>query len=208
MMPEDCGRGRGSWTSLMTVLVALSCVLTACGGGGDDSDADSAPPRTATDSPTATPSDSGPDTPGAPSSPSATRSATLPSTPSTRAPASQGKASTSPGCVAGSITVTHRLGDASVRDLCVRPGTVVSLVLRPRTDGKRWTAVRSSAPALVLASGWRVDVDGTAHASLRCAGTRGGTADVTVSAKAPDLAGAARVAFTLHVSVVPYTTQG
>ncbi|MFI6626095.1 acetyl-CoA synthetase [Streptomyces sp. NPDC050528] len=81
-------------------------------------------------------------------------------------------------------------------------------MLRPRTDDKRWTAVRSSAPGLVLASGWRVDTDGTVHASLRCAGTRGGTAEVTASAKAPDLAGAARVALTLHLSVVPYTTQG
>ncbi|MER7929111.1 MULTISPECIES: acetyl-CoA synthetase [unclassified Streptomyces] len=85
---------------------------------------------------------------------------------------------------------------------------MVSLVLRPRSDDKRWTAVRSSAPALALASGWRLDADGTAHASLRCAGTRGGTADVTASAKAPDVAGAARVVFTLHVNVVPYTTQG
>lgn len=84
----------------------------------------------------------------------------------------------------------------------------MSLVLRPRTDDKWWTAVRSSAPVLVLASGWRVDADGTSHASLRCAGTRAGTAEVTASAKAPDVAGAARVAFTLHVNVVPYTTQG
>jgi hypothetical protein len=68
--------------------------------------------------------------------------------------------------------------------------------------------VQSSAPVFVLVSGWRVDADGTAHASLRCAGTRGGTARITVSAKAPDVAGAARVVFTLDVSVVPYTTQG
>lgn len=68
--------------------------------------------------------------------------------------------------------------------------------------------MRSSAPVFVLASGWQVDTDGTAHASLRCAGTRAGTADVTASAKAPDVAGAARVVFTLHVSVVPYTTRG
>lgn len=116
---------------------------------------------------------------------------------------------TSPAsCAAGRAEVTVSPGGAVVRRLCVRPGTVVSLVLRPRPDDKRWTAVRSSAPVLVLASGWRVDADGTAHASLRCAGTRGGTADVTASAKAPDVAGAARVAFTLHVSVVPYTTQG
>ncbi|MFB8128766.1 acetyl-CoA synthetase [Streptomyces mirabilis] len=90
----------------------------------------------------------------------------------------------------------------------MRPGTVVSLVLRPRADDKRWTAIRSSAPVFVLASGWQLDTDGTAHASLRCAGTRGGTARITATAKAPDVAGAARVAFTLDVSVVPYTTQG
>jgi hypothetical protein len=85
---------------------------------------------------------------------------------------------------------------------------VVSLVLDPRVDDKRWTAVRSSAPVFVVVSGWRVDADGTARASLRCAGTRGGTAEVTAKAKAPDVAGASRVAFTLHVDVVPYTTQG
>jgi hypothetical protein len=84
----------------------------------------------------------------------------------------------------------------------------VSLVLRPRTDDKRWTDVRSSAPVFVQASGWQVDADGTARAVLRCAGTRGGTAVVTAQAKAPDVAGAARTAFTLHVDVVPYTTQG
>ncbi|NUR01507.1 MAG: acetyl-CoA synthetase [Streptomyces sp.] len=68
--------------------------------------------------------------------------------------------------------------------------------------------MNTSAPALVPASGWRLDADGTAHAALRCAGTRGGEAVVTALAKAPDVAGAARPAFTLHVSVVPYTTQG
>jgi hypothetical protein len=85
---------------------------------------------------------------------------------------------------------------------------VVSLVLRPREDDKRWTDVQSSAPVFVLASGRKLDADGTARTSLRCAGTRGGTADVTALAKAPDVAGAARVAFTLHVNVVPYPTQG
>ncbi|MGW3284317.1 acetyl-CoA synthetase [Streptomyces sp. NPDC001002] len=85
---------------------------------------------------------------------------------------------------------------------------MVTLVLEPRIDDKRWTAVRTSAPVFVLASGWRVDSDGTAHASLRCAGARAGASVVTVSAKAPDVAGAASVAFTLHVTVVPYTTRG
>jgi hypothetical protein len=53
-----------------------------------------------------------------------------------------------------------------------------------------------------------VDADGRARASLRCAGTRGGTAGITAQAKAPDVAGAARTVFTLHVNVLPYTTQG
>jgi hypothetical protein len=190
MMTEDCRRGRGSWTSIVAALVALSSLLTACGGSGDDSKADSAPPRPSASSPTATPSESGPGTPRIPSSPSVTRSATSPSTPSTRAPAPHGTASAPPGCVAGSTTVTHRPGDASVHDLCVRPGTVVSLVLRPRNDDKRWAGVLSSAPVFVLVSGWEVAADGSAHASLRCAGTRGGSAKITATAKAPDVAGA------------------
>ena len=100
-------------------------------------------------------------------------------------------------CAAGCTTVSVAPGAEVQRRLCVRPGTTVSLVLRPRADDKRWTAVRSSAPAVVQVSGWRLDTDGTAHASLRCAGT----AEITALAKAPDVAGAARGAFTLHVSV-------
>ncbi|MFL5997787.1 MAG: acetyl-CoA synthetase [Streptomyces sp.] len=111
-------------------------------------------------------------------------------------------------CVSGRAEVLVSPGDAVVQRLCLRPGAVVSLVLKPRADDRRWTAVRSSAPVFVLASGWRVDADGTARATLRCAGTRGGTAEVTARAKAPDVAGAARVAFTLHVEVLPYPTQG
>jgi hypothetical protein len=84
---------------------------------------------------------------------------------------------------------------------------MVSLTLEPRADDKRWVAVRSSAPVFVVASGWQVSGDGSARASLRCAGTRGGTAEVTALAKAPDVAGAAKVVFTLEVSVVPYTTE-
>jgi hypothetical protein len=99
-------------------------------------------------------------------------------------------------------------GDAPVRRLCVRPGTVVSLVLKPRADDRRWTAVHSSAAVFVVAAGWRVDADGTARATLRCAGTRGGAAKVTALAKAPDVAGAARAAFTLDLHVVPYPKEG
>ena len=84
----------------------------------------------------------------------------------------------------------------------------MSLVFQPRNDDKRWTGLLSSAPAFVLVSGWGVAADGSARASLRCAGTRGGTARLTATARAPDVAGAARVVFTLHVNVVPYTTQG
>jgi hypothetical protein len=105
----------------------------------------------------------------------------------------------------------------------------VSLVLRARA-GERWTAVGSSAPVLALPFGWRVDADGTAHAAIRCAGVRAGSADIAVTAtatapgpaletgpatetetapearawaRAPDLAGPAPVAFTLRLSVVP-----
>ncbi|MFF0090210.1 acetyl-CoA synthetase [Streptomyces canus] len=110
--------------------------------------------------------------------------------------------------MSGRAEVHFSPGDSVVQRLCLRPGAVVSLVLEPRADDRRWTAVLSSAPAFVLASGWRVDADGTARASLRSAGTRGGTAQITARAKAPDVAGAARVAFTLHVDVLPHPTQG
>jgi hypothetical protein len=91
--------------------------------------------------------------------------------------------------------------------LCARPGTIVSLVLQPRTDHQRWTAVHSSAPIFVVVSGWRVDADGTAHASLRCAGTRGGSATITALAEAPAAAGAAHGAFTLDMTVIHYTRE-
>ncbi|OIJ94559.1 acetyl-CoA synthetase [Streptomyces colonosanans] len=112
------------------------------------------------------------------------------------------------GCATGHAEVTVTPGAAVTQRLCVRPGTVVTLVLAPRADDKRWRTVRSSAPVFVLPTGWRVDADGTARASLRCAGTRAGTAKVTALAKAPDVAGAARVAFTLDVTVVPYPRVG
>ncbi|MEU0970908.1 acetyl-CoA synthetase [Streptomyces sp. NPDC005917] len=112
------------------------------------------------------------------------------------------------GCAAGRTDVTVAPGGAVEQRLCVRPGTVLTLVLRPRADDKRWTAVHSSAPAFVLPSGWHVDADGTARATLRCATVRPGAAEVSVTAKAPDVGGAARPVFTLHVSVVPYPAQG
>ena len=181
-------------------VVAGMVVLAACGGStvGGPSGSRSTGPSAGT--PTHT---SGPATTAAPSS-------TLPASPTRESPSASATtpSSAARSCAAGHAEVTVAPGDAPVRELCVRPGTVVSVVLKPRVDDKRWTAVRSSAPVFVLASGWKVDADGTGHASLRCAGTRGGTAEVTAKAKAPDVAGAARVAFTLHVNVVPYTTQG
>ncbi|MFC8432827.1 acetyl-CoA synthetase [Streptomyces sp. NPDC057253] len=130
-----------------------------------------------------------------------------PSSPAPSAPASPPSPSGS-DCLAGRVEVTVAPGDPVRRQVCVRPGTVVSLVLRPRTDGKRWTAVRSSAPALVLVFGLRVAADGTARISLRSAGTRGGSAEIGVSAKEPDVAGTGGVAFTLAVTVTPYAREG
>ncbi|MFR0357199.1 hypothetical protein [Streptomyces sediminimaris] len=183
--------------------VAGLVVLTACGGSsGGTPSAGSSPGRSAEPSSGAPSHSSGAPVP-APSS-------TPPPSAGTSSGSAPGGASSGPagGCVAGHARVTVSPGDARERRLCARPGTVVSVVLEPRHDDRRWTAVHSSAPVFVVASGWRVDGDGTAHAALRCAGTRGGGAKVTVLAKAPDVAGAAQPAFTLDVSVVPYPREG
>ncbi|MFF4503445.1 hypothetical protein [Streptomyces sp. NPDC001401] len=177
----------GAW--MIAGMVALAACGTSAGGGASGA-------ASASGSSSAQPSSTAPTGPSAsPSGASPSKSATAPSTPAGN-------------CAAGHTEISVAPGDAVEQRLCVRPGTVVSLVLRPRVDDKRWTAVHSSAPVFVVASGWRLDADGTAHASLRCAGTRGGAAEITALAKAPDVAGAPRAAFTLHVSVVPYTTQG
>jgi hypothetical protein len=185
------------WWSAGLVIAGL-VVLAACGGSpGGASSARSSPGRSAE-----------------PSSGAPTHSSTTPvPAPSPTAPTGTGTPSGEPSpsagsCAAGHAQVTVSPGDAPARRLCVRPGTVVSMVLAPRADDRRWTAVRSSAPVFVVASGWRVGPDGAAHATLRCAGTRGGSARITVLAKAPDVAGAARAAFTLDVSVVPYPKEG
>ncbi|MGW3096669.1 hypothetical protein ACWDCC_24970 [Streptomyces sp. NPDC001102] len=172
------------WTGAWVLAAVLA--LAACGssdGGGRASGSPSGSPST------------GP-TSGTPARPSPTPSSSAPSAPSATS------------CAAGLTRVTVEPGDPVQRRLCVRPGTVISLVLRPRVDDKRWTDVRSSAPVFVVVTGWRVDADGTGHATLRCAGTRGGSARVTAPAKAPDVAGAARVAFTLDVTVTPYPHEG
>ncbi|MET8770903.1 acetyl-CoA synthetase [Streptomyces sp. NPDC004658] len=142
------------------------------------------------------------------SAPTVSSAPSAPAPPTSPAPPATASSAPATGCVARRTEVAVAPGDPPRRRLCVRPGTVVSLVLRPRADDKRWTAVRSSAPVFVLVSGWRVDADGTAHASLRAAGTRGGDARVTALAKAPDVAGVARVAFTLDMTVSPYAREG
>ena len=171
------------WVAGWTVagLVVLAACTTSPGGsvGGSSENRSTEPPRRAPTSSSA---------PATSTSPSASASAS--------------------GCVSGRTEVTVAPGDPLRRQLCVRPGTVVSLVLRPRTDDRRWTAVQSSAPVFVLGSGWRVDADGTAHAALRSAGARGGSAEITALAKAPDVAGAARVMFTLDLRVIPYAQAG
>ncbi|MEU6551476.1 hypothetical protein ABZ915_14515 [Streptomyces sp. NPDC046915] len=181
------------------VLVLAACGTSAGGGAGAGGP---------TGSPSTEPSTGAPvHTSASPSTaPSSTR-ATSPSRPGPSASATTPSGSAG-GCVSGHAEVTAAPGGAPGQRLCARPGTVLSLVLRPRADGKRWTAVRSSAPVFVLASGWRVDADGTARATLRCASTRAGAARVTALAKEPDVAGAARVAFTVDVSVVPHPKEG
>ncbi|MGW3144056.1 hypothetical protein ACWDG1_05100 [Streptomyces sp. NPDC001177] len=192
------------WTGAWWVAGVI--VLAACGGpgGGGSSGGSSGGPSTGpsgTGSGTASPAS------GAPTRTTAPPAGTASGTPATSSPSAAPSASAG-GCAAGHTQVTVAHGDAPVRRLCARPGTVVSLVLEPRTDDRRWSAVHSSAPAFVLPSGWHLDPDGTARASLRCAGTRGGTAKVTATAKAPDVAGAPAVAFTLDLSVVPYPREG
>ncbi|WP_317446929.1 hypothetical protein [Streptomyces collinus] len=197
----------GGWKAAVVVVLLAGCGAPAGGGG---TGAGPGPSETAgTGTGAAESGSSGPARPPRPalsarSSPAAPEG-TTPSRP-TRAPGSP----TAPagGCAAGRVEVTVSPGGPVRQRLCVRPGTVVTLVLRPRLDDRRWTAVRSSAPALVVPAGWRVDANGTAHAVLRCAGTRGGGAEVTVAARAPDVAGAARPAFTLRLDVVPYAREG
>lgn len=175
------------WTvgcAAAAVVLLVGCGASAGRGGGSGA------------SRPASPSGGGGGTSGSPAAPASTAGgARSPSAPAAR-------------CAAGTVDVAVSPGDPVRRELCVRPGAVVRLVLRPREDDKRWTGVTSSAPALLLVSGWQVDPDGSARATLRCAGTRGGAARATVSAKAPDVAGAPRGVFTLDVNVVPYTRNG
>lgn len=188
-------------SAVFAVLVLAAC-STSGGGGGAGSGASGTPPARPSGSPSARPSG------GLPTRSSSPAPSASPSASPTRAAPSGSAGPSATGCVAGRVEVSVAAGGPVRRQLCVRPGTVVSLVLRPRTDDRRWTGVHSTAPALVVVSGWRVYADGTARASLRSAGTRGGGAAVIASAKAPDVAGAAGVAFTLDVTVVPYAREG
>ncbi|MEV5841241.1 hypothetical protein AB0M32_04650 [Streptomyces sp. NPDC051985] len=175
-------------------IVAGVCVLAACGGSAGAPAAG----RSATPSGGTAPRTAG----------TSSRTGGTSPRPSAAASSAGPGPSAAGGCLGGRVEVVVRPGDGTGRRLCVRPGAVVSLVLGARSDDRRWTAVRSSAPAFVVVSGWRVGADGTGYATLRCAGARGGAARVTVSAKAPDVAGAAGVAFTLDVRVVPYGREG
>jgi len=186
-------RWSAGWWVVAGVVVLAACGASTDGGSaGGPSGSRSPTPSTGTSAATS-------------ASPSASGSASpTGQSPSVSAPAPSASAA---GCAAGHTEVTVSPGDAAELRLCARPGTMVSLVLRPRTDDKRWTTVLSSAPVFVLPAGWQVDADGTARAVLRCASTRAGAAKVTALAKAPDVAGAARVAFTLDVVVVPYPKE-
>ncbi|MFF7122221.1 hypothetical protein ACF07Y_39770 [Streptomyces sp. NPDC016566] len=183
-----CGRSGMRWWTVGCAAAAV-VLLAGCGASAGRGAGNGA-------SRPASPSGGGGGTSSSPAAPASTAGeARSPSAPAVR-------------CAAGTVDVAVSPGDPVRRELCVRPGAVVRLVLRPREDDKRWTGVTSSAPALVLVSGWQVDPDAGAHATLRCAGTRGGAARITVSAKAPDVAGAPRGVLTLDVNVVPYTRNG
>ncbi|MER6474303.1 hypothetical protein [Streptomyces collinus] len=201
-------RWAGGWKAALVVVLLAGCGTPAGGGTG----AGPGPSESAGTG--AGPAESGSSGPARPSqSAQSSPARSSPSTPQGSAPSRPTRAPGSPAapageCAAGRAKVTVSPGGPVRQRLCVRPGTVVTLVLRPRLDDRRWTAVHSSAPALVVPAGWRVDADGTAHAVLRCAGTRGGGAEVTAAARAPDVAGAARPVFTLRLDVVPYARQG
>lgn len=192
----------GAWV-IAGVVVVAACGTSAGGGGSAGEPSGSRSVESATGTPTPTFADSSsPPSSAPPSSPAGAGTSEAGTSGAARTPSASGGA-----CVAGHAEVTVAPGDAPRQRLCVRPGTVVSLILEPRSDDKRWVAVHSSAPVFVATSGWRVEGDGSARAALRCAGTRGGTAKVTALAKAPDVAGAAQAAFTVEVSVVPYATE-
>ena len=178
MTVDDCGRVRGPWPSLAAVLVALSCLLTAC-GGNSGSETDSAPPHP---SPTTTPN--------SPVSPSETK-------PSTRAPDPHATASATPGCLAGSTTITHGPEDPATRTLCVRSGTTLTVILNPRPQGA-WPQPRSSNPMLALVTSTAVDDSGGSRVTVRAA--RIGSATVTWGPRSAPL-------FTLRLSVAAYPVQ-
>ncbi|MFI1076228.1 hypothetical protein [Streptomyces puniciscabiei] len=166
-MLEQRGRGPGCgrlWSG--AVVVAVACLLTACGHGGSPS-------------PRATGASGSP-----PSPPRDTATTPAPATPSS-------------GCAAGSATVVHGSGDASVQHLCVRSGTTVTVVLEPRAHGS-WPQPRSSNPMLALVTSSTTDRTGVTRVTVRTA--RIGEVTVTWGAE-----GAPR--FTLRLSVAAYPVQ-
>ncbi|WP_369393414.1 hypothetical protein AB5J72_42095 [Streptomyces sp. CG1] len=117
--------------------------------------------------------------------------------PVTRSP-SEGSSGT-PGtrCVTGAATVSHSSGDASVRDLCVRSGTTVTVILARRPRGT-WPQPRTSNPMLALVTSTATDGTGVTRVTVRAART--GSVTVTWG---PDSA----PVFTLRLSVAAYPVQ-
>ncbi|MEU7413037.1 MULTISPECIES: acetyl-CoA synthetase [Streptomyces] len=99
--------------------------------------------------------------------------------------------------MAGSATVVHGSGDASVRGLCVRSGTTVTVVLNPRAQGP-WPQPRSSNPMLALVPSSATDSRGVTRVAVRAA--RIGAVTVTWGSESAPL-------FTLHLSVAAYPVR-
>ncbi|MGW2425401.1 hypothetical protein ACWC0C_40235 [Streptomyces sp. NPDC001709] len=108
-----------------------------------------------------------------------------------------GTSSASPGCVAGSTTLAHGPRDASVHHLCVRSGTTVTVILKPREQG-RWPLPRSSNPMLALVTSSATDSEGVTRVTVRAART--GAVTVTWGPQSAPL-------FTLRLSVAAYPVQ-
>ncbi|WP_225095800.1 acetyl-CoA synthetase [Streptomyces sp. CoH27] len=106
-------------------------------------------------------------------------------------------ATPSPRCIAGAATVTHASGDASTQSLCVRSGTTVTVVLKPRAQGS-WPQPRSSNPMLALVTSSATDGQGVTRVTVRAA--RMGAVTVTWGPASAPL-------FTLRLSVAAYSVQ-
>lgn len=158
-------------------VIAVACLLSACESSGSTVHSDSAPPSPSADPHATTPSGSGTGTASPPVSP-----ATV---------------SASSGCLAGSATIMHSVGDASVRSLCVRSGTTVTVVLEPLAHSS-WPQPRSSNPMLALVTSSATDGKGVTRVTVRAA--RIGAVTVTWGSENAPL-------FTLRLSVAAYPVR-